>query len=786
MNVLIVDDNPDHRELLRRKLQKEFPGVHTTDITRQADLDAALQRADFDFVLTDYRLNWTDGLTILKMMRERMPEVPVVMVTDTGTEEIAAEGMKSGLSDYVLKGHLHRIPLVIRESLEKARLRKEREDALRRLKISEERYRAVSELCSDYAYSYQVSGERRFQREWTTQAFSRITGYDIDVLDKPEGWMAFVHPEDRHIFEKRDERLLAGYPHVCEFRIFSKDGTVHWIRDYIRPVWDEKENRVVRVFGASQDITERQQAREERDRLIREQAERKEAEASERRYRSLAEAIPQMVWSAGADGSIDYFNRRWYDYTGKTFEETQGWSWVSVLHPDDEKACLRTWREAVRTGQRYEIEYRLRRFDGVYRWHLGRAVPARDADESIVKWFGTCTDVDDQKRSEEALRQSAKLESIGLLAGGVAHDFNNLLTGIMGNASLAIDLLSEPDPARPLIQDVLQASERAADLTRQLLAYSGKGRFVVKAVSVSRVTQEIAHLIQASIPKKVDLQMRLEPDLPLVHADPGQIQQLIMNLVINGAEAIGEQNAGTVEVSTRLQTLNADDLQNYHGFEITPGLYVCLEVRDTGCGMDEKVKSQIFDPFFTTKFMGRGLGLAAAQGIVRSHKGAIRVASAPGAGSCFDILLPAAEAAPAKPKRPAAAAGTLKGSATILVVDDEEVVRKAAKAALERFGYKVMLAENGLRAVEMFEKAPDQIEVVIIDMTMPMMGGEEALRRLRLLRPNLRAIASSGYSQVVAMQRFGSQKLSEFVQKPYTAEQLGEKVKAALSNPSEP
>jgi PAS domain S-box-containing protein len=331
-------------------------------------------------------------------------------------------------------------------------------------------------------------------------------------------------------------------------------------------------------------------------------------------------------------------------------------------------------------------------FEKEYVTKNGRRVPlmlglATFETGSWSPWIGWALDLSERRKLEERLRQSARLESVGLLAGGVAHDFNNLLTGVLGNATLALDMLTGANPARGLIQSVIRATESAADLTRQLLAYAGKGRFIVQPVDVSDLVGEIGQLIRTSIPRSIQVQLDLAPNLPAVEADATQLQQLVMNLVINGAEAIGEQN-GSVRVTTGLQQLDenwlvASDLTE----EIVPGEYIVIEVQDTGCGMDEETRKRIFDPFFTTKFTGRGLGLAAATGIVRGHKGAIKVYSAAGKGSLFKILLPSAEAVARAPERRPAESRAEAGTGTILVVDDEEVVRRTAQSALQRYGY---------------------------------------------------------------------------------------------------
>ncbi len=382
------------------------------------------------------------------------------------------------------------------------------------------------------------------------------------------------------------------------------------------------------------------------------------------------------------------------------------------------------------------------------------------------------------------LLQSQKLESLGVLAGGVAHDFNNLLTGILGNASLALDSMTDLDPAQAQIQQVIKAGERAAQLTRQMLAYSGKGRFIVEPMDLSALAEDTRELVRLSVPKSVQLRFNLQRPLPLVEADLAQLQQLLMNLVINAAEAIGDE-PGTVQVTTGAQNLEAGNLAaDFAGDDLKPGSYVFVQVQDTGCGMTEEIKRQIFDPFFTTKFTGRGLGLAAALGIVRGHGGTIKVYSVPKMGSTFKVLLPVSKDQIAvfpsvKQSR------SFKGIGTVLVVDDEEVVRTTTKSTLVHFGYRVEVAENGHRGVERFSQSPDLFTMVLLDLTMPIMGGEEALRQIHSIRPDVPVVLTSGFSESEAVRRFAGKRLAGFLQKPFTAQQLARTVRAASGQQEE-
>jgi two-component system cell cycle sensor histidine kinase/response regulator CckA len=323
-------------------------------------------------------------------------------------------------------------------------------------------------------------------------------------------------------------------------------------------------------------------------------------------------------------------------------------------------------------------------------------------------------------------------------------------------------------------------------LTKQMLAYSGRGQFVIEAVNVSGVVAEISKLIKASIPKSVAVRLEPGANVPRIEGDPNQIQQLVMNMIINAAEAIGEDRSGTVVVRTGAQQMDEHYIRTVlPATGLTPGEYVYIDVRDDGCGMDEETKARIFDPFFTTKFAGRGLGLAAAMGIVNSHKGAISVESTPGEGTNFKVFLPAM--APKFPARDEPKSAPSKG--TILVVDDEEMVQKVAKLSLESYGYQVVLANNGQEAIDVFRERFQSIDLIVLDLTMPLMGGEEAYEHLRALRADVPIVLSSGYNETEATRRFAVGGIAGFVQKPYRSVKLREIVDAVIAqrvSPAEP
>ncbi len=451
-------------------------------------------------------------------------------------------------------------------------------------------------------------------------------------------------------------------------------------------------------------------------------------------------------------------------------------------HPDDRERSAREYREALAAQQEtlFQSEFRLVLPDGSMRWVLSKGKPLFEKTSEgrrAIRVVGTLMDITEQKRSEESLREMQKLESLGLLAGGIAHDFNNLLTGVIGNASLLEPEFIPASPQYEAARALMEAAERMARLTGQMLAYSGRGRFIVEPVNLSMQVVQIVTLIQASIPKAVELRLSLDNQLPLIEADTSQLQQVLMNLVINAAEAINHDH-GAVEVRTSVQEVGANErIASVTLQDAAPGRYAVLTVRDNGQGMDDATRARIFDPFFTTKFTGRGLGLAATLGIVRGHKGLLTVESRPGHGTTFRVFFPVMPVRQPAPSAPAPAME--RGSGTVLVVDDEDLVRRTAQAALARAGYHVIAARDGREAVELFAAQRGSIDVVLLDMTMPTMGGEEAMRHLVKLQPDVAVLASSGYDEREAQQRFGSS-IAGFLQKPYTAMQLVGKIGQVL------
>ena len=517
---------------------------------------------------------------------------------------------------------------------------------------------------------------------------------------------------------------------------------------------------------------------------------------SEARYRRLVEAAPLPIL-VHRESRFLYLNPmalRMYgtdnpdDLVGKRLED--------FIHPDD-RSRFQHRIERFRTNTEPNNPHtalRIVRVDGQVADIEATSILADY--EGKDAFLAVCQDVTERKRAERERRrletqvqQAQKLESLGVLAGGIAHDFNNLLMGVLGNADLMRMDLPENSACHEQLGHIENSARRAAELCQQMLAYSGRGRFEIVHFNVSDIVSEMVHILRVSISKKAELQFDFQEDLPLVEGDPTQMRQVVMNLITNASEALGESE-GSITVRTRAREYGAGELEDGYLHETRPaGRYVMLEVIDTGCGMDDETRSRLFDPFFSTKFTGRGLGLAAVLGIVRGHLGVVQVESRSDVGSTMRVLLPAVESpTPAveqqseeRVERPQ----SWFGSGTILLVDDEDTVVNVARDMLERLGFDVLVARDGKQAISVFRRHADDVQCVLLDLTMPRMDGEECFQELRRIRADVPVILSSGYNEGAVTQRFVGKGLADFVQKPYRTDVLRESLQRLLGNSNE-
>jgi len=523
--------------------------------------------------------------------------------------------------------------------------------------------------------------------------------------------------------------------------------------------------------------------------LLRERAERVLRE-SEERFRTLFEGINDTVLVHDEEGRILDCNDTACRRLGFPRHELLRMTARDINAPESV--------EGFKSRLRRQLAAKRSHFEGVHVTEDGRHVPV-DINTSLIDYGGKAAvltvarDITRRKRAErerrrleEQVQQAQKLESLGVLAGGIAHDFNNLLMGVLGNADLAIDKIRPDSPAFADIEEIMKTSRHASDLCRQLLAYSGRGKFVVEPVDIGRLVKEMTDLLEVSISKRASLKYEFAGDLPAVESDATQIRQIILNLITNASEAMGEKD-GIIIVRTGVMDADSAYLKETYPYvaeDLPEGPYVYLEVVDTGCGMDRETQRKIFDPFYTTKFTGRGLGLAAVLGIVRGHKGGLRVSSEPGKGSTFKVLFPAYGGPATSIEEKEVGVREWRGSGTVLLIDDTQTVRDVATRMLERAGFTVVTAEDGAKGVEEFRKHLGKIVCVLLDLTMPHMDGQQTLGELRRMQRDIPVIISSGYNEQDVARQLVGRGATGFVQKPYQSGEIIAALKEALDDRS--
>ena len=596
---------------------------------------------------------------------------------------------------------------------------------------------------------------------------AEMFGYSMEELLKT-GYPELVHPDQRNIGDDRMRKLITGeIDHVDTERHYIRaDGSDFWGHLSGRR-HEDAEGRLVSLIGHIIDITERKCADDEN---------RKQAQ--------LLDVAHDSIIVRTLDDRITYWNNGAVKQYGMSKEDAVGKVIHRLLQTRFPAPLDEIYAHLLSTDN-WEGELVHTAADGSEMTVASRWVVQRDNEGTPIAILEINNDITEKKRAEEArlnmeqqLLHAQKLESLGVLAGGIAHDFNNILMSIIGNADLALMRVNRESPAVENLHRIEEAAAHAADLAKQMLAYSGKGKFVVDTIDLNILLEEMLHMLKVSISKKAVLRLNQYQPLPPVEADATQMRQIIMNLVINASEAIGDKS-GVIAITTGCMDCDRSYLKNVWLDEnLTDGLYVYLEIADSGCGMDSETLSKLFDPFFTTKFTGRGLGMAAVLGIVRGHKGAIKVYSEPGRGTTFKILLPVS-GRPAETFNGTSDDNAWQGSGTVLLVDDEETIRGIGAEMLKELGFTVATAADGREAVEIFKSTPD-ISFVILDLTMPHMDGEQCFRELRQLKPDVKVIMSSGYNEQEVTQKFIGKGLAGFIQKPYRLSTLKEAIRGVV------
>ncbi|HEX9023197.1 MAG TPA: response regulator [Geobacteraceae bacterium] len=762
LNILAIEDNQSDHLLTERRLAKAGMEVRCHRVATADELLAALDTGNWDIVLSDYSVPQMDFLESFNLIQSRMPDVPVILVSGSIGEEQAVELLKLGVWDFVFKESPARLVPAIRRSLQEASERRNRRRAEEALQESEVGYRLLFDnMLEGFASCRMIFDPAGRPLDFVylnvNKKFGELTGL-TDVVGKR---VSEVIPGIR----ESNPELLEIYGRV------AVTGVPERLETFVPPlgiwfsvsVYSTKRGEFAAVFD---NITPRKRAEETLQEVT-------------QRLRLATASARLGIWDRDCRTDRLIWDDRMYELYGVARDTPAiGFeTWRSRLHPDDRDMATEAAHAAIRGDKEYDIEFRVCHPDGTIRHIKANGSVIRDENGTAIRMIGLNQDITDQKRLEEQLRHSQKMEAIGQLAGGVAHDFNNILTVIYGYCSLLQLQMGNESPYRPDIDHIFAATERAANLTKSLLAFSRKQVMSPRPLDLNDVIANVGKLLTRIIGEDVHLKTNLTPGPLSIFADSGQIEQVLMNLGTNARDAMPD--GGLLTVETDVHEIDQDFIR-VHGYG-TPGSYAVLSVSDTGEGMDAETGKKIFEPFFTTKEVGKGtgLGLSMAYGIVKQHNGYINVYSEPGKGTTFRIYFPLMPPGPAEEKEaPPDYPGM--GTETVLVAEDDAPIRQIAEMILSEFGYRVILAENGQDAINKFAANREKIDIIIMDMIMPGKNGRDAYEEIRRIRPDVRVLFMSGYSPDLLRDKGLFGRGAEIVMKPLHPLDLIRKVRSML------
>jgi PAS domain S-box-containing protein len=735
-------------------------------LSRRVDNRDSFLRAleDFhpDVILSDYTLPRFDGMTALSLARERAPSIPFLIVTGSVNEETAVGCMKAGATDYLLKSNLARIGPAIEAALERERAQAEKVRAESALAASERRFRSLVQNSSDLVTIVAPDGTILY----ASDSAERIVGYTppamvgtslLEYLDQGD-----ISRVQGLLLQNGNGRHSVAGP--VEFILRRADGSPVWLEAVGTNLLNDATIRGI-VLNA-RDVSERKRA----DRALRE---------SEERYRDLFDNASDLVCMAAPDGALLYVNQAWQGGTGYGEDEIGKMKLLDIVHPDSRERYSQVLEQVLKGERLDHVELIFVPKAGTPITVEGNlSCTFKDGQPSVIR--GIYRDITERKRVEEHLRRAERMQAAGKLAGGVAHEVNNMMTGVIGFSEFLLRSLEPDDSRRADVEEVIKAGTRAADVTRQLLAFTRQQFLRPQVVQINTVITEMEKMLRRSLGEDKLLELRLAPDAGPIRADRGQLEQVMINLILNARDAMTGNGRVTIETSNTIW--DAGYAQRHDGVEIPLGRYVMLAVSDTGCGMEADVLARIFEPFFTTKPIGQGtgLGLSTVYGIIKQSGGFVWVYSEPGQGSVFKVYLPEASAAKESEPPGVSVAAPAGGSETILVIEDEEIVRNLACRGLRDHGYTVVEACNGSEALQYIREHPGTVDLAISDVVMPEMGGRELAESLALSDPGLPILFMSGYTGEDVVQRGLLDPGAPFQQKPFTPGTLATKVRAML------
>jgi PAS domain S-box-containing protein len=750
LRLLIVENDVEVADRLVRELRGAGFDPEWQRVETLAEFVRHLHPG-IELILSDYVLPAFSGPRALELLRASGLEIPFILVSDTIGEERAVEVMKQGASDCLSKDRLARLGSAVSQALERFRLRLER-------------WRGVEKFA--FVGLFSVEGEVLELNDASLAATGlrreeMIGRHFIDTC-----WWA-DRPDAQGQVRRAVHRAMWGETVREDFTVRVAEGRMAIVDATFGPLRDA-EGQITEVVASAVDVTASRQV----------QAALRDAGLH---FRQIIENVREVFWMTDvAKEQILYISPGCERIWGRSCVSLAASpsDWLTAIHPEDRARVELAVKTRQITGE-YDEVYRIVRPDESVCWIRDRAFPVTDSSGTVYRLAGMAEDITERKQLETQCRQSQKMEAIGQLASSVAHDFNNLLTVILGNGSLLLDQADESHADYAQRLEIVQAAERAASLTQQLLLFSRKQEMRPQEIDLNTVVTEMSRMLQRLLLEDVALRTETMPDLPLIHADTGMVEQILLNLAVNARDAM--VGGGALVIATRAETIDARRAQQIA--DATPGDYVCLSVSDFGTGIPPELLPRIFEPFFTTKEAGKGtgLGLATVYGIVRQHRGWITVESRPGEGTTFQIYFPALER-----RRPASVevqeiSELPSGHETILLVEDDSPVRLIVRTALERCGYRALPAASGIDALEVWRTHASKIQLLLTDMVMPdRVSGRDLAERLRLENPGLKIIYTSGHGVDVVGKDLSLVDGFNFLQKPYNLHKLAHTVRTRL------
>lgn len=760
IRILHLEDSEYDAELIQNMIDDGGVACVIQRVATRQDFDAALDRRQFDLILSDYSLPAFDGISALALAREKVPEIPFIFVSAAMGEERAIDSLKRGATDYVLKQRLSRLVPAIQRALQEITDRNERQRAERALRETEQKFHAIVESSQDLIW--EVDREGRIIL--INSSVSRLLGYPVsEVIGQVS--FTYLHDDDRaslvQDFRTRVTDQVGWSGRILRWR--HKDGTYRWFESNAAPVLNDAKE-LVGFRGVDRDITRRMQAEEE-------------LRQSEERFRLITENVTDLIALLDLEGKRLYNSPSYNDILGDP-NALRGTDSFREIHPGDRERIVNLFTEAVRTGIGQRAEYRLRGKDDNIRYIESQASVIKDRNGDPMNVVVVSRDVTQRKKLEQQLLHSQKMESLGTLAGGIAHDFNNVLAIMLGYASM---LTREPINREHLeksAEAMTTAIQRGAGLVRQLLTFARKSDVAFEPVNVKGIVQEVAGMCSQTFPKTITFSAQLDATIPTIIADRNQLHLALLNLCVNARDAMPA--GGTITLNATV--VRGDDIRDQFR-DASSASYIHITVSDTGVGIDPNTVARIFEPFFTTKEIGKGtgLGLAMVYGVVNSHRGFITVSSSVGLGTTFHLYFPVTPPTGAdRASKQEVLNSSINGTETILLVEDELSLAELVRAALEEKGYTVLVAHDGQEAVRVFAEHSGEVALVLTDLGLPKLGGLDAFKKMKKKKSDVIAVVATGYldpEQRSEMLRIG---VRDFVDKPYSPHQLLRKIRFVL------